>query len=405
MSRKHPSFAQLIDYIEGETKLKSRQYSIHHNLYSRDQDHIKAAFIHNAKHLKQRKNGVYLYHEVVSIEKSYTLTEDEQKARLQTIVREYLNARGRNNLAYAVLHEDTDNLHFHIVMSANEAGEHNRKRLSKAEFAGIQTNLEQWVLTHQRELEQKAVFHKNQTKAERAEREAQRAKRDHLGDKGEQMKRRGAKTDKRDQVQERLTDIFETATNPRHFTELMGKAGFTLYTRGKTHGITDREGNKYRLARLGLADAWQKLDEKMNARLQEERADRTKTQSTTTDTGEEEKPPSTLEVVGYEFFTGKLHKAWHGDQTQHTEKKETNKETKTDSTSQTTQQDQTTQHDNTKEHDHTHTKEHNKEHKHTQTKQDPIQTEAEKRLAEMKEIRAKRNHHEQRTRTQNTNRE
>lgn len=30
MSRKHPSFAQLIDYIEGEAKLKSRAFSIHH---------------------------------------------------------------------------------------------------------------------------------------------------------------------------------------------------------------------------------------------------------------------------------------------------------------------------------------------------------------------------------------
>lgn len=378
MSRKHPSFAQLIDYIEGEAKLKSRAFSIHHNTYSRDTESLKREFEANARHLRARKNGVYLYHEVVSVSRTQHLTEDEQKTILKAITQSYIEARCKRNLAYAVLHEDTHNFHFHIVMSANEVGAESRTRLSKAQFADIQTRLEAWVLKEYPELEQKAVFHKNQTQAERSEREA---KRQHLSDKGEQMKRRGAKTDKRDQVQERLTDIFETATDPRHFADLMKKEGFTFYTRGKTHGITDREGNKYRLARLGLAEAWQRLDEKMNSYihaerskqgehdrqdakptpevkttppLDEARADRTKTQSTT-DTGQEKKPPSTLEVVGYEFLTGKLHEAWHGDQTKHTE----GKETKTDRT--------------------THT-----------TEQDPIQSEAEKRLAEMKAIRAKR---------------
>lgn len=394
MSRKHPSFAQLIDYIEGEAKLKSRAFSIHHNTYSRDTESLKREFEANARHLRQRKNGVYLYHEVVSVSRTQHLTEDEQKTILKVITQSYIEARCKRNLAYAVLHEDTHNFHFHIVMSANEVGAESRTRLSKAQFADIQTRLEAWVLKEYPQLEQRAVFHKNQTQAERSEREA---KRQHLSDKGEQMKRRGAKTDKRDQVQERLTDIFETATNPRHFADLMKKEGFTFYTRGKTHGITDREGNKYRLARLGLAEAWQRLDEKMNSYIHaerskqsehdrqeakpttetttrpqdEERADRTKTQSTTTDTGQEKKPPSTLEVVGYEFLTGKLHEAWHGNQTKHTE----GKETKTDRT------------------------------KNHTTEQDPIQTEAEKRLAEMKAIRAKRAAKQQQTNTKKQDRE
>jgi uncharacterized protein YeeX (DUF496 family) len=356
MSRKHPSFAQLIDYIEGESKLKSRRFSIHHNTYSRHKEDLKREFEDNARHLRQRKNGVYLYHEVLSITRSHTLTDEEQKTILKQIVESYLAARGKRNLAYAVLHEDTDNLHFHIVMSANEVGAIERKRLSKVQFADIQTQLEAWVLREYPALEQKAVFHKNQTMAQRAEREA---KRQHLSDKGEQMKRRGAKTDKRDQVQERLADIFSTATDPRHFAELMERAGFTLYTRGKTHGITDREGNKYRLARLGLTQEWERMDEKMKSYFHAEKAKQAE------NTSQEEKPepkvakkpPSTLEIVGYEFLTGKLHEAWHGNQS----KQEKQGEERADSTA---------------------TK--------TTTEQDPIQTEAEKRLAEMKAIRAKR---------------
>lgn len=269
MSRKHPSFAQLIDYIERESKLKSRDFSIHHNLYSRDRERLKEEFMENARHLRFRKNGVYLYHEVLSITRSQHLEEAEQKARLQTIVQEYLKARAKNNLAYAVLHEDTDNLHFHIVISANEAGDTNRKRLSKAQFADIQTSLEKWVLEAHPELEQHAVFHENQTREERAEREA---KKSHLSNRGEELKRRGGKTTERDELQERLAEIFETARDPRHFSELINEAGFTLYTRGQTHGVSDRDGNKHRLNRLGLSEAWQALDERMNSYIHTEKA-------------------------------------------------------------------------------------------------------------------------------------
>lgn len=265
MSRKHPSFAQLIDYIERESKLKSREYSIHHNLYSRDRDRLKEEFMENARHLRFRKNGVYLYHEVLSITRSHTIEEKEQKSTLSIIVQQYLNARAKHNLAYAVLHEDTDNLHFHIVLSANEAGDRNRKRLSKAQFADIQTSLEKWVLQAHPELEQHAVFHQNQTREEREERQA---KQSHLSNRGEELKRRGGKTTERDDLQERLSDIFASARDPRHFSELMNEAGFTFYTRGQTHGVTDRDGNRHRLNRLGLSEAWQALDRRMTEAMQ-----------------------------------------------------------------------------------------------------------------------------------------
>jgi hypothetical protein len=220
MSRKHPSFDQLIDYIESERKLKSRQFSIFHNIYNRDSEKLKAEFAENAEQLKFRKNGVYLYHEVISITRATHIEEAEQKAILQKIVTEYLKMRARNNLAYAVLHEDKkDNLHFHIVISANEAQSTTRKRLSKADFAEIQTRLEKWTLETYPQLEQKAVFYQNQTDQEREARE-QKA---HLSNKGTELKRRTGKTSKRDDMKATLTGIFETARDGRHFTELLEK--------------------------------------------------------------------------------------------------------------------------------------------------------------------------------------
>jgi Relaxase/Mobilisation nuclease domain len=265
MSRKHASFAQLIDYIEGEAKLRSRKYSVFHNTYSRTTDRLKAEFMENSDHLRYRKNGVFLYHEVISITRTQSIDEDQQKAALKQIVEQYLHHRGKHNLAYAVLHEDTEHLHFHIVMSANEAGERDRVRLSKEKFAEIQTNLEAWVLQKHPELEQQAVFHKNQTEDERQQRKDKKA---HLSKAGEELKRRGGKTSIRDDIGEKLADIFTTATDPRHFSDLLEKAGFKLYQRGQQHGVIDSDGKKYRLNKLGLGEAWEKLEARMMEKLQ-----------------------------------------------------------------------------------------------------------------------------------------
>ena len=275
MSRKHQSFAQLIDYIEGEAKLRSRKYCVFHNTYSRTTDRLKTEFMENSDHLRYRKNGVYLYHEVISITRAHQsqkIDEDQQKTALKQIVEQYLHHRGKHNLAYAVLHEDTEHLHFHIVMSANEAGDTNRTRLSKEKFAGIQTNLEQWVLEKHPELEQQAVFHKNQTEAERQQckekKDHETSQKSHLSKAGEELKRRGGKTSIRDDIGEKLADIFTTATDPRHFADLLEKAGFKLYQRGQQHGVTDSDGKKYRLNKLGLGEAWNKLEARMMEKLQ-----------------------------------------------------------------------------------------------------------------------------------------
>jgi hypothetical protein len=264
MSRKHPSFDQLIDYMESERKLKSRRFSIYRNTYTQNSNQLKTEFTENSKHLKFRKNGVYLYHEIVSIKRAEHISEDQQKEILQNIVSEYLKVRAKNNLAYAVLHEDkTDNLHYHILISANEAEESQRKRLSKADFAEIQTRMEAWVLETYPELEQKAVFAQNQTEAEREE--SQRKAR--ISNRGRERERRTGTTDKRDTVKETLETIFRNSTDGRDFTERLHEVGFTLYQRGKQYGITDRDGIKYRFSTLGLADAWEALDKRMMEEL------------------------------------------------------------------------------------------------------------------------------------------
>jgi hypothetical protein len=263
MTRKHASFSQLIDYIERGMG-RNNTFSVHFNTYSRDSEELKAEFSENAERLKFRKNGVYLYHEVISIKRTHRISEDQQKEALQKIVAEYLKRRASKQLAYAVLHSDkADNLHFHLVISANDAGDSQRKRLSKSDFSSIQIQLEKWTMETFPNLEQKAVFSPNQTDQEKQERQ-QKAR---ISNDGAEIKRRGGKTSERDGMKETIEGIFSTATNGRNFTDLMEKAGLKLYQRGKNYGVTDQNGTKYRFSTLGLAEAWENLDKRMLATL------------------------------------------------------------------------------------------------------------------------------------------
>lgn len=266
MSRKTPSFSQLIDYIEDSEKSKhaSRRFSVFHNVFGHTSEALKKAFTDNASYLKARKDGAYLYHEIISIKRTHSLSEEAQKKILQKMVQEYLTLRAKNQLAYAVLHDDNpDSLHFHLVISANEYKGEQRKWFYKADFANIQTHLERHVLTHYPELNQQAVFYGNLT-AEEKEAKQQKAR---LSQKGAELKRRTGKTPKRDEVKETLEAIFSHSTTPQDFTESMKQAGFTFYQRGKHAGIQDRDGNKYRFATLGLAEHWATFDEKMRASM------------------------------------------------------------------------------------------------------------------------------------------
>lgn len=260
MSRKQPSFHQLIDYIEKGAK--DKHFAVYHNTYTRDTERLKAEFKRNAEHLKARKNGVFLYHEIFSITRSKNLDENTQKARLQQIVREYLQMRAGKNLAYGLLHEDkNNNFHFHIVISANEIDSQDRHRLSKSDFAQIQIQLERLVLQRYPELEQQAVFDENQTTEQKRKREQQ----SRISHQGAELQRRTGATPKRDEMKATLEKIFQEATDGRHFSELLEAHRLKLYQRGKNYGITAEDGRKYRFATLGLTEAWEILDKRMMA--------------------------------------------------------------------------------------------------------------------------------------------
>ncbi|MBF0264122.1 MAG: hypothetical protein HQL46_02540 [Gammaproteobacteria bacterium] len=253
MSRKEPSFNQLIDYMDSG-RADSR-FSIYHNLYSRDAEDVKNEFIQNARYLRRRAGGNYMYHEVISITRSEQIKLDEQKEKLRQIVHHYIQDRAQNNLAFAALHDDHDNnIHFHVIISSNEVSSTKRHRLSKSKFDVIKKSLEKNVLEQYPELEQKELINKKSSEK--------------LSNKGAELKRRTGKTPQREVVREKVRQIFNQSDSTEALLKGFDEAGLDFYIRGKNPGLKDRAtGRKHRLSTLGFIDEFEKINQKITDKI------------------------------------------------------------------------------------------------------------------------------------------
>jgi len=268
MSRKEPSFNQLIDYMDSGRA--DARYSIYHNLYNRDPESLKNEFIQNAHYLRKRANGNYMYHEVISITRSNQIKLDEQKEKLRQIVHHYIQDRAQNNLAFAALHDDHDNnLHFHVIISSNELSSSKRHRLSKSKFDVIKKSLEKHVLQQYPELEQKELINKQS--------------KEKLSNKGAELKRRTGKTPQREAVREKVRQIFEKSDSIESLLNGFDQAGLDFYMRGKHPGLKDRStGRKHRIKTLGFMEQFEKINQKITDDIQKKKKTNNKSNPSST---------------------------------------------------------------------------------------------------------------------------
>lgn len=155
MSRKEASFRQLFDYMESGAEIQDRnKYCFYHNFYFQDKEKVLFEFESNSKHIKNSLGSNYLYHEVLSFSRSKNnVSEEKQKETLLKVVQQYVQARANNHLACGFLHNEKDNnIHFHLMISANEVGSNKRKRLTTKDFSEIKKHTEQYLLRNYPEL-------------------------------------------------------------------------------------------------------------------------------------------------------------------------------------------------------------------------------------------------------------
>lgn len=239
MSRKSPSFNQLVDYIDKDGNNKDY---FTHNMYSRDPQTVKREFFDNSKQIKKRKNGIFLYHEILSLEKNDHLTIDRQKEILHDITQKYVLERSSNAMVFGKLHEDTKHIHFHLMISANEINNSRKIRIDKNKFNNIQKRIEQYKLQQYPELGNRLIYSKPRDYSKAKNRESE-------------YKNRTKNLSKTELVKNRLGEILKNSRSKDEFFRNLSASNLELYTRGKSIGIIDNSSekkNRYRLKRLGL---------------------------------------------------------------------------------------------------------------------------------------------------------
>lgn len=241
MSRKSKSFSQLYDYLTRDES----SYVFARNTYTnpKNKKDFVNEFYKNARHIKNARGKVYMYHEVLSLEKN-ELLQEKQKKILLDIAEKYLLGRAKDHLAFGVVHEDKNNIHIHLMISSNEIEKERRTRLSKEEFSKIQQGIERY---------------KNQKYPELSKTELYKDKKDFSKKKQneQELKNRGAKSIK-DEIFENLQDTFFKANSMSYLEKHLESLGYKLYIRGKTQGVSYK-GKNYRLKTLGLEADYQKL--------------------------------------------------------------------------------------------------------------------------------------------------
>lgn len=320
-------FSRLVAYMTRADDHEAAESVIWHGFYGHvgmAPEDIVSEFQRNAALLKERKNGNVLYHEILSFSKGHSLPEHELVRSVTDIGQEYLRQRSPDQLAFGAVHRDTDHIHLHLMISANEVGKSERVRLSKKDFADIQKSVETYALQHYPELAQTRVYDKARS-SERLKTQTHE----------QAMKARTGAQSRKEALKAQLHQLFERARSPEDLEALLRDAGMATYTRGKNLGVVVRDADgqerKHRFSTLGLDAHYLATVE----RFGQGRADPPQSTRTTPPPREQEasmKPknpaanipkdwtdtgPSAVEVVMTELATGKLHPEWHGDGQEH----------------------------------------------------------------------------------------
>lgn len=246
MSRKEASFSQLYDYMKQGANRKDDKYHFNYNCFGRKREEIIQEFEQQANYLGKRKNGVYLYHEIISISRTKNISTAKQKEILSDIVKQYIQSRAKNNLVSVFIHDEKDNnLHFHLMISANEIGQSRRYSLRKKQFDSIKRNLELWILEKYPELEQRQLISKKST----------------------------YKDDKENLI-DFLQSVFSTCKTRNEFHAKLSKGGYEYKVRGNTVTfINIKTKAKHRLKTLdkseyGLLDNYEKMQLRLSQKEQ-----------------------------------------------------------------------------------------------------------------------------------------
>lgn len=262
------AFSALARYMNRGIEDEEGQAVLWHNFPGGEQlteDELVAEFEANARGLRERKNGNVLYHEILSFSAIQGVEREKLARHIADVGQEYLRERAVSQLAYGVIHHDTDHIHLHLMVSANAVRSKERVRLSKAQFAEVQRKVEAFTLNRYPELQQTVIYDKPKEKQQTRERvkatSAEQAMQEHRGIRARKI-----------DLAAKLHAALEQARDFKELASWCQKEGIRFYERGKTIGIivTEPGGNerKHRLETLGVLPHYQITNERLAAQEQ-----------------------------------------------------------------------------------------------------------------------------------------
>lgn len=147
------------------------------------------------------------------------------------------------------------------MISSNELEQKKNHYFSKKQFSEIKKGLEKYVLEKYPELEQRRLINRDKKKIEA------------VAQKEFELKKRTGKITKRESIQYRLTQIFNSSPTKEMFFSNLQKNNIQIYVRGNTIGfkdLADETQRNYRLKKLGLSEEFNKMSEVLARELKQE---------------------------------------------------------------------------------------------------------------------------------------
>jgi GTP cyclohydrolase II len=280
-SRSAPSFHQLLAYLHRDGRTAGASLLINLPLPHAEPEtaglrDLSDAFLANARRGPARKNGVSLYHEIISLSAA-----DAGRVTPETLLdlaRFYLERRAPGAPAYAVVHLDTPHPHCHLVIAAHLPHRGRKLRLSRAQFDAVKRELEAYQRERYPELAHSVVFRDRDGDEDKERDKGGRrrpAVRETPAEKERAKRLRGegrATPSRKDRLRDAVLAALTGAVSPEHFQDRLRARGLPVYLRnGRLTGIL-HAGKKYRFSTLGLADAiatadrrWRQLPRRQQA--------------------------------------------------------------------------------------------------------------------------------------------
>lgn len=253
MARKTPSFGQLIRYFDKGQQHRGGGF-FSRNLYAdtKDREAVAREFEKNYAYLPKRVNGNALYHEIIVLDQRADVSAKKGDDILLDLATRYCQERAPDQLFFGRIHDDRDHRHIHLMISANAIKSPRRVRLTKSRFAEIQQSLENYLLERYPEAGATRIYTQSQ--------EIERVK---VTNREGQLEQRTGKASKKRHLRKVLQQQFAQATSQEELEQCLKAEKLCLYRRGKQIGIEPMgEGWRFRLKTLGLAKAYQQMQER-----------------------------------------------------------------------------------------------------------------------------------------------